>query len=247
MDTVCVLNREDGAVMRSILPANRVRVVASSGVGCDLDACDPTRFSLRSREELRTRLGIHPDALVVAFVGRRTAFKGFDVAVKGFLGARLEQATLLLVGAADDSHGSGLTVAERKIVSADRRIVDAGWQWDVAPYLAVTDVCLLPSVREGLPVTAMEALAMAVPVVTVNSRGCRDVVRDGIDGVVLRAADPELIADSLRTLAADRERLRTMAQAAYDGRSRFDRRHYVAAELELYSDELAALHARVKP
>jgi len=102
-------------------------------------------------------------------------------------------------------------------------------------------------IREGLPVTAMEALAMGVPVVTVDSRGCRDVVRDGIDGVVPGAADAKLVADALRILAADPVRLRGMSQAAVEGRSRFDRHRYVAAELELYSGECSALNARLTP
>jgi len=246
MDTVCVLNREDVTALRAIMPAERVRM-AASGVGCDLVAFDPARFSARSREELRLRLGIRLDSMVVAYVGRRTAFKGFDVAVRGFLRARLEQACLLLVGAPDDAHASGLTADEQATVAADPRVVDAGWQWDVSPYLAVADVCLLPSVREGLPVTGMEALSMGVPVVTVDSRGCRDVVRDGIDGVVLAAADAELIADALRSLAGDRDRLRGMSQAAVAGRSRFDRRRYVAEELELYSAQVNALNARPTP
>ena len=247
MDTVCVLNREDAVAMRAILPENRVHVVKSSGVGCDLKTFDPCHYPEKRRQDLRTRLGILPDSLVVTYVGRRTAFKGFDVAVRGFMRAGLEQASLLLVGAPDDTHASGLTATERSALAVDPRVIDAGWQWDVAPYLAVADICLLPSIREGLPVTAMEALAMGVPVVTVDSRGCRDVVRDGIDGFVLPAADADLIANTLRTVSCDRDRLCRMATAAIAGRSRFDRRRYVAAELELYSKELSLLHPRLSP
>jgi glycosyltransferase involved in cell wall biosynthesis len=93
----------------------------------------------------------------------------------------------------------------------------------------------------------MEALAMGVPVVTVDSRGCRDIVRDGIDGFVLPAADADLIADTLRKMSARRDCLCRMATAAVAGRARFDRRRYVAAELELYSTELSLLHHRLSP
>jgi glycosyltransferase involved in cell wall biosynthesis len=244
MDTVCVLNHEDAAALRAILPAKRVRLLPASGVGCDLEAFDHGRFTANSRKELRARLGIAPDSLVVAYVGRRTAFKGFDVAIRGFLRANLEQASLLLVGAPDQAHSSGLTDSERDVVVSDPRIVDAGWQTDVAPYLGMADICVHPSVREGMPVTAMESLAIGVPVVTVDSRGCRDVVRNGIDGVVLPAQNSELLANALRTLAADRNGLRRMAQAAVAGRSRFDRRRYVAAEMQLYS---AGFHTLATP
>ena len=161
--------------------------------------------------------------------------------------AGLAQASLMLVGALDDVHASGLTAPEQAALAVDPRVIDARWPWHVAPYLAVADICLLPSVREGLPVTAMEALAMGVPVVTVDSRGCRDVVRDGIDGIVLPDADADLIAETLRTMSARRDCLCRLAQAAVAGRDRFDRRRYVAAELELYSTELGLLHSRLSP
>ena len=247
MDTVCVLNPEDAAALRSFVPAERVRVVASCGVGCDLDAFDHRRYSPQARTDLRARLGIPENSVVVAYVGRRTAFKGYDVAVRGFIRAGLGSAVLLLVGSQDDAHPSGLTAAEQEAVASDPRIVDAGWQWDVTPFLAVADICLLPSVREGLPVTAMEALAMGVPVVTVDARGCRDVVRDGIDGLVLPAAKSEVVADALGALAADRQRLGAMAHAAVAGRARFDRQRYVAEEMKLYLRETAALHDRCTP
>jgi hypothetical protein len=82
-------------------------------------------------------------------------------------------------------------------------------------------------------------------VVTVDSRGCRDVVRDGIDGFVLPAADADLIAEMLRGVSARRDCLCRLATAAIAGRARFDRRHYVAAELELYSTELSLLQPRL--
>ena len=243
MDTVCVLNHEDAEAVRRFLPKGHVRLVSSCGVGCDLDAFDPAKFPLSARDAMRVRLGIAADALVVAYVGRRTAFKGYDVAVRGFVQAGIEGAVLLLVGSPDDTHASGLTPQERAEVAADSRVVDAGWQWDVAPFLAAADICLLPSVREGMPVTAMEALALGVPVVTVDARGCRDVVRRGIDGIVLPAADPTLVAEALGALAAVRSLLANLANAAYAGRSRFDRRRYVSVENDLYSQELSALES----
>jgi glycosyltransferase involved in cell wall biosynthesis len=181
---------------------------------------------------------------VAAYVGRRTAFKGFDIAVRGFLEAGIDHSAMLIVGAPDRTHAHGLSAAECDALTSDRRFVDVGWQNDVAPVLAVADVCLLPSTREGMPVTAMEALSIGVPVITVDARGCRDVVRDGVDGVVLPEARTDSVASVLRGLAADRPRLAAMAAAAIVGRGRFDRSLYVADEIAFYAREVAGLRDR---
>jgi glycosyltransferase involved in cell wall biosynthesis len=237
MTLACVLNREDEASLHRTIPSAAVHRYASCGVGCDLNAFDPGRHSPAERQSLRSRLGIPSDAFVAIYVGRQVAFKGFAVAVRGFLKAEAAGLAgwLLLVGTADDAHTSGLTNAERRIVQVHPRIVRAGWQSDVSPFLAVADVMLLPSRREGMPVSAMESLAIGTPVITVNSRGCRDVVRDEIDGLVLAAADPELVASALLRCQMDPGLVAALKDAAVAGRIRFDRRHFVADQVALYS------------
>jgi glycosyltransferase involved in cell wall biosynthesis len=236
MTRVCVLNREDRDGLAGVVPPSRIHLTAGYGVGCDLDAFDPGRFPVEERRRLRAVAGIPAEDFVAAYVGRQVAFKGYHVAVRGFLEAESTglHAWLVLVGAADQAHGSGLTAAEWEAVARHPRIIRAGWQRSVAPYLAMADVTLLPSTREGMPVTAMESLALGTPVLTVDARGCRDVVRDGVDGIVLPEASPTLVARALATCSADRTMLQRLGTAAIAGRARFDRRRFATAEADLY-------------
>lgn len=238
LSVACVLNREDAEALAWRMPAERIRLTPGWGVGCDLAACDPDRFPSVHRADMRRRLGLPREAFVVAYVGRRTAFKGFALAVRGFRRAALPDARLLLVGSADAAHGSGLEAAEVAALRSDPRVVDVGWQTDVPAVLAAADVCLLPSTREGMPVGAMESLAVGTPVVTVDSRGCRDVVRHGIDGIVLSAATVPVVSEALAALHADRSRLAALAAAALEGRWRFDRAGFVERELDWYESIL---------
>jgi glycosyltransferase involved in cell wall biosynthesis len=236
MTMVCVLNREDREALAGLVPSSRIHLHPGYGVGCDLDVFDPGRFSEEDRRRLREQAGIPVDAFVAAYVGRQVAFKGYHVAVRGFMEAEATglHAWLLLVGAADEAHGSGLTAAEREAVARHPRIIRVGWQRSVAPWLAAVDVALLPSTREGMPVSAMESLALGIPVITADARGCRDVVRDGVDGIVLPEPSPALVARALLACAADRAMLRGISAAAIAGRARFDRSRFAVAEADLY-------------
>jgi glycosyltransferase involved in cell wall biosynthesis len=236
MSVVCVLNREDRELLRQRLPNARVYLHESYGVGCDLEVFDPQRISTAQRDAVRSRMGIPADAFVVAYVGRQVDFKGFPVAVRGYQAARAAglKGWLLLVGESDSAHRSGLSGSELRAVAADPGIVRTGWQADVAPYLAAADVSILPSLREGMPVSAMESLALGTPVITVNARGCRDVVRDRVDGIVLGEPTPQRLAAALLECAADHRLLDDFRTAAIAGRNRFDRRRYTEEQVGLY-------------
>jgi glycosyltransferase involved in cell wall biosynthesis len=237
MTQVCVLNAEDRAALQPRIGGVPVHVHASCGVGCDLDRFDARRFSAADRVAARQAAGLSPATFVLVFLGRQTAFKGFDAAVRGYRRLRNAgiDAALVIVGSADYVHGSGLTAAERRDLDRDPHVVRTGWQWDVSPWLAIADCCLLPSVREGMPVSLMESLAMGVPVITVDSRGCRDVVRDGVDGFVLPSTAPEGLAEAALKLATDRPLRESMRAAAVAGRGRFDRRLSTAEQIAIYA------------
>lgn len=242
MTLVCVLNREDREAIARVVSPERIHLHAGCGVGCDLDAFAPARFPEEARWSIRRAWGIPAGEFVVAYVGRQVAFKGYDVVIRGFLQAEASglRAWLLLVGAADAAHASGLSAAERRTVAGHPRIVRVGWQEDVAPYLAAADVSLLPSIREGMPVSAMESLALGTPVITVDSRGCRDVVRDRVDGLVLPEATGAAVARALLDCRADPTLLGGLRAGAVAGRSRFDRRRFAGEQADLYSEIMAA-------
>lgn len=236
MTATWVVNPEDLATLRTRLPDANVRRHESATFGCDLERFEAGRFPPAKRHELRAALGIPAASDVVAFVGRKTSFKGFATAVRVVWALRAggTPVHLLVVGGDDPLHDSGLSAAEQARYRGDPGITDVGWQTDVAAHLSLARLALLPGIREGLPVAAMEALALGIPVVTTASRGCRDVVRDGIDGITAADGSVSTVAACVRSLLADPEALARMAAAAVDGRHRFDRRAFVAEQLAIY-------------
>src|SRR5207344_276092 len=96
---------------------------------------------------------------------------------------------------------------------------------DVPELMAVMDVFTLPSWREGLPRSAIEAAGSGLPMVLTDIRGCREVVRDGIEGVLTPVRDPGRLAEAMIGLLEDPDLRRIMGSAARSRAvERFDER-----------------------
>jgi lipopolysaccharide/colanic/teichoic acid biosynthesis glycosyltransferase/glycosyltransferase involved in cell wall biosynthesis len=244
-DDVWVLTPDDRAALQEAAPSARVHVYRSPGIGCLLEPFHPDRVPAAERAALRAELGIPAEAIVFVFVGRLVNFKGFGLTVRAFLRLAAEHPRywLLNVGPADPLHPSGLTPEEQRAREECPRIVDVGMRKDVWRYLAISDVMTFPSQREGMPVCIMEALAMGVPVITADSRGCRDVVRDEVDGLVLRDPGVEALGAAMRRLGEDTAFRQRLGAAALADRERFSRDGYVREQVELYEQHLAAARA----
>jgi glycosyltransferase involved in cell wall biosynthesis len=97
------------------------------------------------------------------------------------------------------------------------------------------DLFVLASHREGFPRAAMEAAAMGVPIVATNIRGCRQVVHDGVTGLLVPVHDAHALAGAIRQLAADGERRRGFGRAAREkARREFDQQRCIDITLETY-------------
>lgn len=85
---------------------------------------------------------------------------------------------------------------------------------DVKPYLVAADCVVLPSYREGVPRSLLEAAAIGRPIVTTDAAGCRDVVDDGVNGLLCRVGDADDLADKLlRMIEMSPEERMLMGQA----------------------------------
>jgi glycosyltransferase involved in cell wall biosynthesis len=174
--------------------------------------------------DFRRLYGIPTPAFVVGWVGRMTGVKdtGAALEIVSTLRGRGVDAVLCLVGDGPDREGLEELAHDLGIA---RRTYFVGYQPDVAGYYGLFDAFLLPSVNEGTPVSAIEALASGTPVVASRVGGVPDVVRDGLDGFLVEPGDVEGAAEKLALLAGDAD-LRAALGAS--GRERVLRRYSVA-------------------
>jgi len=170
---------------------------------------DPARFRPALPEEttraaIRAALGTPANRPVILMVGRLVAEKGYPELVEAM---RAVDAELWIVGArlaSDHADGvdTALAAAERDPV-LKARIRLLGYRSDVPDLMRAADIFTLPSHREGMPRSIIEAMLSGLPVVATDIRGSREEVVDGKTGLLVPVRDPKALAAALSRLAGD--------------------------------------------
>ncbi|HEX6201395.1 MAG TPA: glycosyltransferase family 4 protein, partial [Thermoanaerobaculia bacterium] len=211
------------------LPADRVEVV-HNGVDTAAIAAAGGR-----RQAMRRRLGIAGEAPLLVTVSVLRRGKGLGTLLAAFerlLAARPE-ARLAVVGDGPEE--------ERRRRTAEPlgdRVIWAGYQADVAPWLAAADLFVLPSRGDAFPTALLEAAAAGLPAVASASGGVPEIVADGETGVLVPPARPVELTAAVEALLADPARRAAMGEAA---RRRAEERFSLAA----WGARLEAVYRRV--
>ena len=174
--------------------------------------------------DYRRLYGIPRHAFVIGWVGRMTGVKDTGAVLEIVRATREREVDAVLVMVGDGPDRERLEQLAHELGIA-RNTYFVGYQSEVAGYYRLFDAFLLPSVNEGTPVSAIEALASGTPVVATRVGGVPDVVRDGVDGFLVESGDASTAAERLADLAADAA-LRT--RLGTSGRARVLERYSVA-------------------
>jgi glycosyltransferase involved in cell wall biosynthesis/ribosomal protein S18 acetylase RimI-like enzyme len=191
----------------------------------DLTRFDPDLVPVERGQSLRSELGIPSDATVIGTIGRYVAEKGYRELFQAAQRIRSVRPDVWFLAAGDADPDKGDALAPDRLPGPTDGFVFAGWRADVPEVLAAMDIFVLPSWREGVPRSAIEAAAMAKPLVVTDIRGCREVVRDGIEGLLVPPRDPGRLAQALLRLVEEpalRDKLAGAARAR--AVERFDER-----------------------
>jgi glycosyltransferase involved in cell wall biosynthesis len=223
VDLTIFQNADDAREMerRGVVPPGRTAIISGSGVRTDVFT--PPR-SRDGEVPLRAELGVPEGRMVVAMVSRILRSKGvleFAAAAR-----RVQQVepgiAFLLVGQADVESLDALSADELRQLRES--VIWAGWRGDVKDILALSDVFVLPSFyREGIPRVLIEAAATGLPLIAVDGPGSREVVEDGVNGVLVPPRDSAAIAEAVLRLARAPElRARLGERSRERAVSRFD-------------------------
>lgn len=239
LDEAWVLNESDHNLLLKDFPEKSVLLLPTKGLGCDLKKFDPSLFSINSKSALKHDLHIEVNDFNICFTGRFTNFKGFDKVIKAFKKVREEYGktniNLILIGGKDSAHSTGLDKTDEDWYISESSIKKIGFTSEVEKYLSITDLFVFPSEKEGMPICITEALAMEVPVITANSRGCNDLIENSINGFLLEENTPEEIAKQIVRLVATPNILGELSRNIIEKRSLLDRQQFVDQQLKYFA------------
>ena len=154
-----------------------------------------------------------PDAPVtVIMVSRLLRDKGVQEFIEA---ARTVKATnnkvqFLLVGDVDDGNPTSLNSSQLIELTDSKDVTWLGARTDIAELLAASHIACLPSYREGLPKSLIEAASVGRPIVTTDVPGCREVVTHLVNGLLVRPRDSKELAAAIEKLASDPDLRRKM-------------------------------------
>lgn len=214
-DFLFTVSCEDEATAIRERIARRDGVLCLKSVGINLRRFD----ELSVRPSQRAEFGLRPEDRVVCFIGRLVEEKGILDLARAIAAVRTEcpGARLLVVGDALTSDRAGRTKQHLSRLLAknglDEAVVFAGYREDVPALLPLADVFVLPSYREGMPVTILEAMAARKPVVATDIRGCREEVVDGTTGLLVPPGRPDALARAIVWILSDPVRAAAVGEA----------------------------------
>ncbi len=193
---------------KNILPRHKAFLVRSSGVDMEkfnLEKIDPHQLQALQQT-------INPEnKKMVLMVARAITHKGvreyYQVAKN--LGHKY---LFVYIGGTDTGNPASL----------DPQFLEAPYvlylkeRWDVEQFVALCDLFVLPSYREGVPRTLLEASAMKKPLITTDTVGCKEVVTDGVNGYLVPVKDSEILQKRIEAILEDSAKAQLFGENAYN-------------------------------
>jgi len=238
---------------------NKLKVIAhGSSNGIDTAYFDPTLYSEEDKRLLREKLNIGEKDFVFIYVGRLVKDKGINELVAAFSKLKTDRnqsidkdvsnfnspssiSKLLLVGRLEQELDP-LNSETLEKMRNDADIISVGYQDDVRPYFAISDVLVFPSYREGFPNVVLQAGAMGLPSIVTDINGCNEIILEGKNGMIMPPKNEEALFGAMKYMLEHPTESKKMGEAARPLiTSRYEQQMVWEALLEEYRSLEAAL------
>ncbi|MBF0493780.1 MAG: glycosyltransferase family 4 protein [Candidatus Omnitrophica bacterium] len=213
------------------VPAEKVRQIYN---GIEVD-----RFKTAGKcPEFLKELGIAGNEIPIGTVGRFSSVKGHEYLIRAFkkVIAAGHNAKLLFLGD-DNAEKQKAVDLIRELGIEDKVVIRLGRETALEKVLSAIDIFALPSLQEGLGLSLMEAMAAGCASVASDVGGIKELIVDGVDGILVESANSDKLADALITLINDPElRKKLGGNARRKALEKFRIEDSVSKTLEVYNE-----------
>jgi glycosyltransferase involved in cell wall biosynthesis len=195
---------------------NKKFVVIGKGSsnGIDTDYFSTHADLKKQATEIRSQHAIAEDEIVFSFVGRIVKDKGIVELVQAFKEvSEVIKASLLLIGSFEHELDP-LPTEVLTILKNDKRVILAGFQQDVRPWMMASDIFVFPSYREGFPNVVLQAACLEVPCIASDINGCNEIIQSGETGILVSPKDTEALYRAMLAWASNKQKRVSFAQSS---------------------------------
>ena len=213
----------DALLSAKALQSEQARMIRGSGVNLADYSCSPQPVG-------------KPVVVMAARLLRDKGVLEFVEAAK-LLQNRGIEVEMRLIGSLDPGNTTSLTKQELEYLKNESLVELMGFRKDIAAQYAAANIVCLPSYREGLPKSLVEAAACGRAVVTTDVPGCRDAIIPGVTGLLVPVKDPVALADAIQRLIEDPDLRQRMGKAGRElAEKEFAIEKIVTEHLEIYQE-----------
>ncbi|MDX1810146.1 MAG: glycosyltransferase family 4 protein [Sulfurospirillaceae bacterium] len=207
---------KDFIIENNLTTADKLKVLGNgSSNGIDTNYFSKTQDIVQSGNALRLQYKIDSSTFVFIFVGRIVKDKGINELLNSFdkLSKIEKRIKLLLIGSLEE-YLDPISEESKNILHTNKNIIEAGYQNDVRPFLAIADCLVFPSYREGFPNVVMQAGSMGLPSIVSDINGCNEIIENGVNGLIIPPKDISVLYNAMYNILQDNQKTTYMAENA---------------------------------
>ncbi len=222
-------------LMDEHVPSSAIESIAN---GVDLELYEP----YKDKPAMRRRLQL-PDKITIVYTGRLSPEKGVDFLIRGFAQlVKTQPCQLLIIADGPEQESVVKLIADHNL---NGLVLLVSKVEEVAPYLKASDLFVLPSRFEGLSNALLESMACGLPVISTSVGGSRDIIDDGVNGLLVDVEATDQLRNAMTRVLCDRQLAATLgvnARAAVE--AKHDMKNIANAYCVLYRHLSSEVHAK---
>ncbi|QAA35033.1 glycosyltransferase family 4 protein [Clostridium manihotivorum] len=193
------------------------------------------KINLGDTNKLRDVLKISEKDFVFGYLGRLIEIKGVDLLIESFSNIAREHSNVKLLIVGDGTERVKLEKLVKNL-NVEESVIFTGYQKNTYDYMELFDCFILPSIREGLPIAMLEAMAMRKAVISTAVAGVVKLIDSGYNGLILKNRNEKELIEAMISLLNDNEKKKQLAENAYNClKDNYDINNYVEKLEVIYS------------